>query len=161
MRASEFIVEAVGNDYLYHATQPAAMLHILDKGLLKASYRPQQATIARTNAPTISTTRSRHYAESDEFIDNLNLTYDGNAVILVLDRPSIANQYKMFSSSQGTQTFGDEYEEVIVVPKGSMPVRGKIKGFYFNPNRRNTIKDYEDVPWFTRLLNSPYLLNRK
>jgi len=81
--------------------------------------------------------------------------------MLVLDRPSIANQYKMFSSSQGTQTFGDEYEEVIVVPKGSMPVRGKIKGFYFNPNRRNTIKDYEDVPWFTRLLNSPYLLNRK
>ena len=108
-----------------------------------------------------STTRSKTYAESDDFVNFLNLTNEGNSVILVIDRNAVANHYKMFSTSQGTQTVGDEFEEVIVVPKGSMPVKGTLKGFYFNPARQEELKEFENIPWFKELLNSPYYLGPK
>jgi hypothetical protein len=169
MRATEFIVEgvtealneAVGDNYLYHATMPAGIMRILRTGAIKATDRPQPSTKARTQYPTISTTRSKQYAESNEFVDFLNLTKEGNAVILVFDRNAVANHYKMFGTSQGTQTVGDEYEEVIVAPKGSMPIKGTLKGFYFNPNRTGEIQEYQDVPWFNELLNSPYYMGQK
>jgi hypothetical protein len=94
-------------------------------------------------------------------VDFLNLTKDGNAVILVFDRNAVANHYKMFGTSQGTQTVGDEYEEVIVAPRGSMPIRGTLKGFYFNPKRTAEIQEYQDIPWFQELLNSPYYMGPK
>ena len=169
MRATEFIVEgvseslneAVGDNYLYHATMPAGIMRILRTGIIKATDRPQPSTKSKTRYPTISTTRSKQYAESNDFVDFLNLTKDGNSVILVFDRTAVANHYKMFSTSQGTQTVGDEYEEVIVAPKGSMPIKGTLKGFYFNPNRTGEIQEYQDVPWFNELLNSPYYMGQK
>ena len=153
--------EGVNDNFLYHATQPAGIMRILRTGAIKASYRPQAVTKSRTQYPTVSTTRSKQYAESNEFVDFLNLPPEGNAVILVLDRTAIANHYKMFSTSQGTQTIGDEFEEVIVVPKGSMPIKGTLLGFYFNPKKMNEIKEYENIPWFKELFNSPYYLDQK
>ena len=153
--------EGVNDNFLYHATQPAGIMRILRTGAIKASYRPQAVTKSRTQYPTVSTTRSKQYAESNEFVDFLNLPPEGNAVILVLDRTAIANHYKMFSTSQGTQTIGDEFEEVIIVPKGSMPIKGTLLGFYFNPKKMNEIKEYENIPWFKELFNSPYYLDQK
>ena len=155
------LAEAVTDNYLYHATQPGGMMRILRTGVIKAGDRSQAATKAKTQYPTISTTRSKQYAESEDFVDFLNLTKEGNSVIIVLDRPKIANHYKMFSTSQGTQTVGDEYEEVIVAPAGSMPIQGTIKGFYFNPRRTQEIEEFKDVPWFQELLNSPYYMGPK
>lgn len=155
---AEGLEEAVGGNYLYHATMPAGIMRILRDGLIKASWRPQEATKAKTKYPTVSTTRSKQYAESDNFVNFLNLTKDGNAAIMVFDRNAVANHYKMFSTSQGTQNVGDEYEEVIVVPKGAMPIRGTLKGFYFNPKRAAEIEEYKDFPWFKELLKSPYYL---
>jgi hypothetical protein len=158
---AEDLNEAVSDNYLYHATMPAGMMRILRTGIIKATDRPQSSTKSKTQYPTISTTRSKQYAESNDFVDFLNLTKDGNSVILVFDRTAVANHYKMFSTSQGTQTVGDEYEEVIVAPKGSMPIRGTLKGFYFNPNRTEEIEGYQDVPWFNELLTSPYYMGQK
>lgn len=158
---AEGLDEAVGGNYLYHATMPAGMMRILRTGIIKATDRPQPSTKSKTQYPTISTTRSKQYAESNDFVDFLNLTKDGNSVILVFDRNTVANHYKMFSTSQGTQTVGDEYEEVIVAPKGSMPIKGTLKGFYFNPRRTEEIEGYQDVPWFNELLNSPYYMGQK
>jgi hypothetical protein len=140
---------------------PAGMMRILRTGAIKATDRPQPSTKARTQYPTISTTRSKQYAESNEFVDFLNLTKEGNAVILVFDRNNVANHYKMFGTSQGTQTVGDEFEEVIVAPKGSMPIKGTLKGFYFNPGRTSEIEGYKDIPWFNELLTSPYYIGPK
>ena len=137
------------------------MMRILRSGEIKASYRPQEATKAKTQYPTVSTTRSKQYAESDDFVDFLHLTNEGNSVIIIFDKSKIANHYKMFSTSQGTQTVGDEFEEVIVVPKGSMPIQGTMKGFYFNPNRKAEIEEFKDLPWFNELLNSPYYIGQK
>ena len=158
---AEGLDEAVGDNYLYHATQPSGMMRILRGGAIKASYRPQEATKARTQSPTVSTTRSKQYAESDDFVNFLNLTKEGNSVIIVFDRNAVANHYKMFSTSQGTQTVGDEFEEVIVVPKGMMPIQGTMKGFYFNPTRTSEIEEFKDTPWFKELLNSPYYMGQK
>ena len=158
---AEDLNEAVSDNYLYHATMPAGMMRILRTGIIKATDRPQPSTKSKTQYPTISTTRSKQYAESNDFVDFLNLPNDGNAVILVFDRAAVANHYKMFSTSQGTQTVGDEYEEVIVAPKGSMPIKGTLKGFYFNPNRTEEIEGYQDVPWFNELLTSPYYMGQK
>jgi hypothetical protein len=158
---AEGLDEAVGDNYLYHATQPSGMMRILRSGAIKASYRPQEATKARTQSPTVSTTRSKQYAESDDFVNFLNLTKEGNSVIIVFDRNAVANHYKMFSTSQGTQTVGDEFEEVIVVPKGAMPIQGTMKGFYFNPKRTAEIEEFKDTPWFKELLNSPYYMGQK
>ena len=153
--------EAVTDNYLYHATMPAGMMRILRTGIIKATDRPQPSTKSKTQYPTISTTRSKQYAESNDFVDFLNLTNDGNSVILVFDRNTVANHYKMFSTSQGTQTVGDEYEEVIVAPKGAMPIKGTLKGFYFNPRSTEEIEGYKDIPWFNELLTSPYYIGPK
>jgi 5'(3')-deoxyribonucleotidase len=158
---AESLDEAVGDNYLYHATMPAGLMRILKDGKMKASWRPQAATTAKTKYPTVSTTRSKQYAESDEFVNFLNLTKEGNAAIMVFDRNALANHYKMFSTSQGTQNVGDEYEEVIVVPKGALPIKGILKGFYFNPKRAAEIQEYKDIPWFQELLKSPYYLGPK
>jgi hypothetical protein len=157
---NEGLDEAVGDNYLYHATQPSGMMRILRSGFIKASHRPQEATKSRTQSPTVSTTRSKSYAESNDFVDFLNLPNEGNAVIIVFDRNAVANHYKMFSTSQGTQTVGDEFEEVIVVPKGQMPIKGTMKGFYFNPKRTAEIEEFKDMPWFNELLNSPYYMGQ-
>jgi hypothetical protein len=157
----EGLDEAVGDNYLYHATQPGGIMRILRTGVIKASDRPQAATKSKTQYPTVSTTRSKQYAESEDFVDFLNLTRAGNSVIIVFDRNAVANHYKMFSTSQGTQTVGDEFEEVIVVPKGAMPIQGTMKGFYFNPKRTAEIEEFKDTPWFKELLNSPYYMGQK
>jgi hypothetical protein len=157
----EGLDEAVGDNYLYHATQPGGIMRILRTGVIKASDRPQAATKSKTQYPTVSTTRSKQYAESEDFVDFLNLTRAGNSVIIVFDRNAVANHYKMFSTSQGTQTVGDEFEEVIVVPKGVMPIQGTMKGFYFNPRRTAEIEEFKDIPWFKELLNSPYYMGQK
>jgi len=158
---AEDLEEGVNDNYLYHATMPAGLMRILRTGSIKATDRPQPSTKARTQYPTISTTRSKQYAESEDFIDFLDKDKDGNAVILVFDRNAVANHYKMFGTSQGTQTVGDEYEEVIVAPRGSMPIQGTLKGFYFNPRRTAEIEGYKDIPWFQELLASPYYMGQK
>lgn len=162
MRVYE-LFEAVGSNYLYHATSPQSLMRILKSGQLNASYRPQPITRARTSAPTISTTRNKSYAESDDFVNFLNMTQEGNVFVLILDRNSLANRYRMFSTSQGTQTHGDEYEEVIVAPKGSIPLQGVLRGFYLNPKRINVLQEegFLEFPWFKIIMDSPYFLNKE
>lgn len=156
------LFEDVGENYLYHATSPASLMRILQSGLLKAGYRSQTATTSQTDLPTISTTRNKNYAESDVFLDFLMLPPEGNSFILVLDRNRLAYRYRILSTSQGKQMEGDEFEEVIVAPKGQIPIQGILKGFYINPKRVRDIfeNNYLEYPWFKTILASPYFMNK-
>ena len=147
MKINEFIVEATGNNYLYYATAITMVSSILENGLIKANRSPISGIAS--NAPTVRTSNSRRYIESNRYSKS---DYEYNSAIIVLDRGSIANQYKIVNTNR--------YEEIILVPKGALPVRGRIKGFYFNiPNEH--VEEYSKDPWFQALLNSPYLLNSK
>jgi hypothetical protein len=142
MKINEFIVEATGNNYLYYATSLAMISGILDTGIIKAD----QGT---SKNPIIKTYNSKRYVESGKISNSNN---QGNAVIILLDRRAIANQYRVVNTD-------NRYEEVILVPKGALPIRGKIQGFYFNKPNKDAIADKSNYPWFQSVLNSPYLLN--
>jgi hypothetical protein len=167
MLISELIQEDVSSTYLYHATNCIAMMRILKAGAIAASPRSQPATLARTTLPTISVTRSRAYAEGKEFRDNLMLDAGlANQCIIVMNRNTIKQRYKLFPTSQAspdipqsmTPKSGGEYEEVIVVPKKFMPLKGNILGFYFNPSEKQEIESFKKTPWWSIVENSPYLL---
>ena len=142
MKINEFIVEATGNNYLYYATSLAMISGILDTGIIKTD----QGT---SKNPIIKTYNSKRYVESGKFPNSNN---QGNTVIILLDRRAIANQYRVVNTD-------NRYEEVILVPKGALPIRGKIQGFYFNKPNEAYIADQSKYPWFQSVLNSPYLLN--
>ena len=142
MKINEFIVESTDNNYLYYATSLTMISGILNTGIIKAD----QGT---SKNPIIKTYNSKRYAESGKFAKSTN---QGNAVIILLNRRDIANQYRIVNTD-------DRYEEIILVPKGALPIRGKIQGFYFNKPNEDTMTDISKYSWFQSVLNSQYLLN--
>jgi hypothetical protein len=175
MRATEFIVEgvaegldeAVGGNYLYHATGADGLKGILSSGSIRSATGPQAATKAQTKLPTVSVTRDWGYASGS----NAGNQMAGIArhAVLVLDRNAIERNFKTLGTSQSnnfkglalnpylqnrsqntdpmaranakakakyaepTAKAGGEFEEVVVVPKGALPLKGTLVGFWINP----------------------------
>ena len=167
---AESLDEAVGGNYLYHATGRAGLKGILASGSILKAGGPQPATQAQTSIPTVSVTRDWGYASGS------NATTQDNGInrsaVLVLDRNAIESNFKTLGTSQsrdirglprssepelagklraraiamrqpelkgqnkqnfGTSKAGGEFEEVVVVPKGALPLKGIMVGFWVNP----------------------------
>ena len=99
---AEGLDEAVGGNYLYHATSPAGLNGILQSGYIGAQQTAQPATDAQTKLPSVAVTRDWNYASgsarSSEGV--------GQGAVIVLDRNSIESKYKTFGSSQSWMTKG-------------------------------------------------------
>ena len=179
MRATEFIVEgvaegldeAVGGNYLYHATGADGLRGMLSSGNIRSAAGPQAATSAQTKLPTVSVTRDWGYASGSNAGNQM--AGIGRDAILVLDRNAVENNFKTLGTSQSTNIkglafnpyfkkdgvarsqntdpmarniakakaknaeptakAGGEFEEAVVVPKGALPLKGTMVGFWINP----------------------------
>ena len=168
---AEGLDEAVGGNYLYHATGANGLSSILQSGYIKSADGPQKATQAQTALPTVSVTRDWGYASGSSA-----QSQDGGIgrdAILIIDRNALESNYKTISTSQsrdirgmprasepglsgaltvrkavvkpgvelkgqhkmsyGTAKAGGEFEEAVVVPKGVLPLKGTMVGFWVNP----------------------------
>ena len=165
---AEGLDEAVGGNYLYHATSAGGLKGMLSSGGIKAAIAPQTATKAQTKLPTVSVTRDWGYASG------VNAQAQGQGeifrdVILVLDRNAVESNFKTLGTSQSGNfkglafnphlqsrpqntdlmarniakakaknaepiaKAGGEFEEAVVVPKGALPLKGTMVGFWINP----------------------------
>ena len=105
---AEGLDEAVGGNYLYHATSDTGLKSILQSGAINAALGPQSATTAQTRLPTVSTTRDWGYASGS----NAAKQGQGGIVrsaILVLDRNAIEQRYKTLGTSQSSNTRGSAF----------------------------------------------------
>ena len=168
---AEDITEAVGGNYLYHATSAGGLKGMLSSGSIRSATGPQAATSAQTKLPTVSVTRDWGYASGLTGGDMMGGI--GRDAILVLDRNAIESNFKTLGTSQSTNIkglafnpylkkdgqarsqntdamarniakakaknaeptakAGGEFEEAVVVPKGSLPLKGTMIGFWINP----------------------------
>jgi hypothetical protein len=178
MRATQFIKgvaegldEAVGGNYLYHATSASGLKGMLSSGSIRPATAPQAATSAQTRLPTVSVTRDWGYASGSNAVDQM--AGIGRDAILVLDRNAVESNFKTLGTSQNTNIrglafnpylrkdgearsqntdpaaranakakakyaeptakAGGEFEEAVVVPKGALPLKGTMVGFWINP----------------------------
>ena len=175
MRATEFIIErldeAVGGNYLYHATSASGLKGMISSGSIRSATGPQMATSAQTKLPTVSVTRDWGYANGAQAQSQLGGI--GRDAILVLDRNAVESNFKTLGTSQSTNIkglslnpylkkdgearsqntdpmartnakakakyaeptakAGGEFEEAVVVPKGALPLKGTMVGFWVNP----------------------------
>jgi hypothetical protein len=90
MRSYEFISEAVGGNYLYHATDLTGAKGILSSGGVRAANGAQAATTAQTQLPTVSTTRDWNYATIPQANQANGI---GREVVLILDRNAIISKF--------------------------------------------------------------------
>ena len=99
---AEGLYEAVGGNYLYHATSPAGLKGILQSGYIGAQQTAQVATAAQTKLPSVAVTRDWNYAagssRSSEGV--------GQGAVIVFDRNSIESKYKTFGTSQSSMIKG-------------------------------------------------------
>ena len=99
---AEGLDEAVGSNYLYHATSPAGLKGILQSGYIGAQQTAQAATNAQTKLPSVAVTRDWNYAagssRSSEGV--------GQGAVIVFDRNSIESKYKTFGTSQSSMIKG-------------------------------------------------------
>ena len=105
---AEGLDEAVGGNYLYHATSDTGLKSILQSGAINAARGAQSATNAQTQLPTVSTTRDWGYASGS------NAAKQGQggiarSAILVLDRNAIEQRYKTLGTSQSSNTRGSAF----------------------------------------------------
>ena len=168
---AEGLDEAVGGNYLYHATSAGGLKAILSSGGIRSADGPQSATSAQTKLPTVSTTRDWGYASGSNAGNQM--AGIGRDAILVLDRNAVESNFKTLGTSQSTNIkglafnpyltkdgvarsqntdpmarniakakaknaeptakAGGEFEEAVVVPKGSLPLKGTMVGFWINP----------------------------
>jgi hypothetical protein len=166
---AEGLDEAVGGNYLYHAT--GGLKEILQSGAISAARGPQDSTKAQTKLPTVSTTRDWGYASGSNAGNQM--AGIGRDAIVVLDRNAVESNFKTLGTSQSTNIkglafnpyltkdgvarsqntdamarniakakakyaeptakAGGEFEEAVVVPKGSLPIQGTMVGFWVNP----------------------------
>ena len=164
---AEGLDEAVGGNYLYHATGADGLKGILSSDSIRSATGPQAATSAQTKLPTVSVTRDWGYASGS----NAGNQMAGIArhAVLVLDRNVIESNFKTLGTSQSnnfkglalnpylqnrsqntdlmartnakgkakyaepTAKAGGEFEEAVVVPKGALPLKGTMVGFWVNP----------------------------
>jgi hypothetical protein len=99
---AEGLDEAVGGNYLYHATSPAGLNGILQSGYIGAQQTAQPATDAQTKLPSVAVTRDWNYASGSA----RSSKGVGQGAVIVLDRNSIESKYKTFGSSQSWMTKG-------------------------------------------------------
>jgi hypothetical protein len=164
---AEGLDEAVGGNYLYHATGADGLKGILSSGSIRSATAPQAATSAQTKLPTVSVTRDWGYASGSNAGNQM--AGIGRHAVLVLDRNAIESNFKTLGTSQSnnfkglalnpylqnrsqntdpmaranakakakyaepTTKAGGEFEEVVVVPKGALPLKGTLVGFWINP----------------------------
>jgi hypothetical protein len=175
---AEGLDEAVGGNYLYHATSASGLKGMLSSGGIRSATGPQAATQAQTKLPTVSVTRDWGYASGSNAVDQM--AGIGRDAILVLDRNAVESNFKTLGTSQNTNIrglafnpylrkdgearsqntdpaaranakakakyaeptakAGGEFEEAVVVPKGALPLKGTMVGFWINP-KSELIKD--------------------
>ena len=168
---AEGLDEAVGGNYLYHATSASGLKGMLSSGSIRSATGPQSATSAQTKLPTVSVTRDWGYASGSNA--SKQMAEIGRDAILVLDRNTIESNFKTLGTSQSTivkglsfnpyfkrdgearsqntdpmaranakakmkyaeptAKAGGEFEEAVVVPKGALPLKGTMVGFWINP----------------------------
>jgi len=168
---TEGLDEAVGGNYLYHATSAGGLKGMLSSGSIRSATGPQAATSAQTTLPTVSVTRDWGYASGAQAQSQLGGI--GRDAILVLDRNAVESNFKTLGTSQSTNIkglafnpylkkdgaarsqntdpmartnakakakyaeptakAGGEFEEAVVVPKGALPLKGTMVGFWVNP----------------------------
>ena len=168
---AEGLDEAVGGNYLYHATGADGLKGMLSSGSIRLATGPQAATSAQTKLPTVSVTRDWGYASGVNA--QTQMVSIGRDAILVLDRNAVESNFKTLGTSQSTQIkglsfnpylkkdgearsqntdamaranakaktkyaeptakSGGEFEEAVVVPKGALPLKGTMVGFWVNP----------------------------
>jgi len=177
-QVTENLDEAVGGNYLYHATSASGLKGMLSSGGIRSATGPQAATQAQTKLPTVSVTRDWGYASGSNAVDQM--AGIGRDAILVLDRSAVESNFKTLGTSQNTNIrglafnpylrkdgearsqntdpaaranakakakyaeptakAGGEFEEAVVVPKGALPLKGTMVGFWINP-KSELIKD--------------------
>ena len=98
MKINEIILEAVGGNYLYHATTASGLKGILQASAITAATGPQAATRAQTRMPTVSVTRDWGYASGSNAQNQMSGV--GRHAVLVLNRNAIENHFKTLSTSQ-------------------------------------------------------------
>jgi phage gp37-like protein len=168
---AEGLDEAVGGNYLYHATSADGLRGMLSSGSIRSATGPQAATQAQTKMPTVSVTRDWGYASGASAQPQMGGI--GRDAVLILDRGAVENNFKTLSTSQSnmiqgqafnpflkkdgearsqntdpmartnakakakyaepTAKAGGEFEEAIIVPKGELPLKGTMIGFWVNP----------------------------
>jgi len=168
---AEGLDEAVGGNYLYHATSASGLKGMLSSGSIRSARAPQAATSAQTKLPTVSVTRDWGYANGVNA--QTQMVSIGRDAILVLDRNAVESNFKTLGTSQSTNIkglafnpyltkngvarsqntdpmarniakakaknaeptakAGGEFEEAVVVPKGALPLKGTMVGFWVNP----------------------------
>ena len=168
---AEGLDEAVGGNYLYHATGADGLKGMLSSGSISQAKGPQKATQAQTAVPTVSVTRDWGYA-SGSTATQQSFGGIGRHAVIVLDRNAVESNFKTLGTSQshdirglprvnepelagrlkmramvmrqpelkgqnkmnfGTAKAGGEFEEAVVVPKGALPLKGTMVGFWVNP----------------------------
>jgi len=100
----EGLDEAVGGNYLYHATSADGLKGILSSDSIRSATGPQAATSAQTKLPTVSVTRDWGYASGAQAQSQLGGV--GRDAILVLDRNAVENHFKTLGTSQSTNIKG-------------------------------------------------------
>ena len=92
------LMEAVGGNNLYHFSSVDGAKGILSSGHIKAGIG-QTATTAQTKLPSVSVTRDWNYASGK----GEDVGKD-HAVIFILDRRKVENNYKTIGTSQSDDT---------------------------------------------------------
>jgi hypothetical protein len=168
---AEDLDEAVGGNYLYHATSASGLKGMLSSGGIRSATGPQAATQAQTKLPTVSVTRDWGYASGSNAANQM--VGIARHAVLVLDRNAVESNFKTLGTSQSTNIkglsfnpylkkdgetrsqntdlmaranakgkakyaeptakAGGEFEEAVVVPKGALPLKGTMVGFWVNP----------------------------
>jgi len=134
---AEGLDEAVGGNYLYHATSPAGLKGILQSGYIGAQQTAQPATDAQTKLPSVAVTRDWNYAagssRSSEGV--------GQGAVIVFDKNSIESKYKTFGTSQSWMTKGLPNTTADTPQMKKLAIQTKFK----DANKNGKL-DYDEVP---------------
>ena len=134
---AEGLDEAVGGNYLYHATSPAGLKGILQSGYIGAQQTAQPATDAQTKLPSVAVTRDWNYASgsarSSEGV--------GQGAVIVLDRNSIESKYKTFGTSQSSMIKG-----LPNTTTDSPQMKKLAQQIKFKDANKNGKLDYNELP---------------
>jgi hypothetical protein len=96
---AEDIAEAVGGNYLYHATSADGLKGMLSSGSISKAKGPQKATQAQTAMSTVSVTRDWGYASGSTAAQQ-SFGGIGRDAVIVLDRNAIESNFKTLGTSQ-------------------------------------------------------------
>jgi len=132
----EGLDEAVGGNYLYHAT--GGLKEILQSGAINAARGAQDSTKAQTKLPTVSTTRDWGYASGS----NATAQEGGisRGAVIVLDRNAVEQKYKTLGTSQSRDNRG------LAFPKAGNLKAGQAARSYDTDQSGNITKaDADDV----------------